>query len=68
MGEQSKACFIEGFRSIEVCDGRVTIVADCLHVSGSIPESAPSEGRNSRLDKGRVAEQPVSSRRGKKPL
>lgn len=58
----------EGLRSVTIDGDSVRVVSDCMHVSGAIPGLAPSEGRNPPPGKGRVAEQPVPSKRGKKPL
>lgn len=58
----------EGLHSIEISDAGVTVVADCMYVTGTSPGSAPSEGRNPRPSKGPEAEQPVPRKRGKKPL
>lgn len=36
MDAQAKVCFVDGLRSIAISDAGVSVVADCLHVSGAI--------------------------------
>lgn len=62
----AKTCFVEGFHSIEVIDNGMIVTADCLHVTGSILELAPSAERNPRPNSEPAAVQPAPSSLSKK--
>lgn len=61
MGTQNKTCLVEGVQFFEIGDAGAVLVADVLHVTGFIRESAPNAGRNPRPSSELEAELPMLS-------